>query len=63
MYSQCDQCLRHCPVTALRCDNGKRHYREVTGKEGEAAKDVGKESAYRRMIRERRQRKAEDMRG
>lgn len=58
-YTVCDQCYRGCSVEALRCDAGRAHYREVTGKEyvptGKTEEEDG--SAYRRMIRERRARK------
>lgn len=61
-YTECDQCIRKCRVDQLRCENGRKHYYEVTGKEyqmsgetAEAAKDSG--AAYRRKIRERRARK------
>ena len=58
-YTHCDQCLRQCPVTELQCDHGKAHYREVTGKEYAGAAVTGahsgKESAFRRRIRERRE--------
>ena len=56
-YTHCDQCIRQCPVTALRCENGIRRYREMTGQEyRKPVEGSREESAYRRRIRERRQR-------
>lgn len=64
-YTECDQCIRKCPVDQLQCANGRKRYFEVTGKEyeagAEAPSDLG--AAYRRKIRERRARKNRDQSG
>jgi|GEM_PF-6879718 len=59
-YTECDQCVKRCPVEHLRCDNGKRRYKEVTGLDytsKEPQTEVGSGDAYRRKIMEKRARK------
>ena len=58
-YTKCDQCARECPVESLRCENGKRRYQEVTGREYVPTKPAERDdgAAYRKLIRERRARR------
>lgn len=64
-YTTCDQCLKNCPVEALQCDVGKRHYQEVTGVEYAPVKEVKADggAAFRKKIRERRARKDSSQEG
>ena len=63
-YENCDQCLRRCPVESLMCENGFRHYAEITGKEyprkdAADSPDNGNDgSKYRELIRRRRKKRS-----
>ncbi len=61
-YTQCDQCVKRCPVEHLRCENGFRRYKEITGKDYIQKDDLidqkGSGDAYRRKILERRAQKS-----
>lgn len=53
-YTNCDQCMRHCAVESLSCENGYRRYEELTGRPyPKQEKAVRK--GYKEMIRRRRQ--------
>ncbi|MBQ6385725.1 MAG: hypothetical protein IJJ38_06125 [Lachnospiraceae bacterium] len=57
-YRNCDQCMRHCPVTALTCEKGMRRYEELTGTSYVPSGRRG--GGFRERIRERQSRKRED---
>lgn len=58
-YTECDQCIRRCPVDQLRCENGRKRFLEVTGKEYVSGTGISQDSGalYRKKIREQRARR------
>ena len=61
-YTECDQCIRRCPVDQLRCENGRKRFLEVTGKEYVSGTGISQDSGalYRKKIREQRARRKKE---